>query len=238
MTEDKKPEKESQERRYPSGIFGLLARLRDSGVLQRMPASWGKILLAFLSHRNSKGYCWPSQRTIAQEAGVSLSSVERFIKWTKASLGWQVTRKRYNSYYIPFNEKIDTWFPTFKTKEKPSPQHTKVLEPEKPGLSEKEGETVTGDGFDSEKPSIDDGLKPSPQHTEEVPLSSSIKKKDYGTSQSTITPKTSSPREKPKAKKPKKPKIAVGESDWKKAYEARFGKEAAKRLEREAKEAS
>lgn len=247
VDKDSKPEEESQaaenqtsQKIYPRGVFGFLARLRDTRVLKRIPSSWGKILLAFLSHRNPQGFCWPSQRAIAKESGVSLSSVERFVKWTKASLGWRVTRKRYNIYYIPLDEEVDTWMPTFrepaKKVEKPSPQDTKVLEAKIAGLDVKKGETVTGDGFEGEKPSINDGLKPSPGDTKEDPGSKSSKRKDYGTSRST-TPPTPSPKRKQK-RKTKKRKMPVGEKEWEKAYRDMYvlqhGEEAAKKLEREA----
>lgn len=119
-----------KEKKYPSGVFGFLARLRDSGALSQMPASWGKIMIAFLSHRNPQGYAWPSQRTIAEEAGCDRRTVRRFIGWTKACLGWRVTRSKYNNYFIPLNEEVDNWFPSYpqKRRQKRTAEHPKELE--------------------------------------------------------------------------------------------------------------
>lgn len=125
-------ENEEERKQYPSGIFGFLARLRDSEALSRMPASWVKVMIALLSHRNSQGYCWPSQRVIAKEAGVSIRTVQVFLKWAKAAIGLKISRQRYNSYYFPLNEKVDPWMPSFrKPVSKAKRQHTKELETEK-----------------------------------------------------------------------------------------------------------
>lgn len=125
-------ENEREPKQYPSGIFGFLARLRDSETLAGMPASWVKVMIVLLSHRNPQGYCWPSQRVIAKEAGVSIRTVQIFLKWAKASLGLRISKSRYNSYYFPLYEKIDSWMPSFRnTATKAKRQHTKELETEK-----------------------------------------------------------------------------------------------------------
>jgi hypothetical protein len=110
----------------PAGIFGFLARLRDSGALARMPASWCKVMIALYGHRNTQGFAWPGQRTLAKEAGVSMRSVQKFIQWGKACLGIRIVREKSNLYYLPLDEKVDAWMPSFKNPvPKPNPQHTK-----------------------------------------------------------------------------------------------------------------
>ena len=89
--------------------MGFLIRLRSSGALRMMPPTWAKLILVLYSHRDVRGFAWPSTKTLAQEAGVHKCTVLRFIKWARVGLGVRVTRKKCNSYYLPINEKIDLW---------------------------------------------------------------------------------------------------------------------------------
>jgi len=124
--ENSKKDKPTQKK--PRGIFGFLARLRDTEALARMPGSWSKVMFALYSHRNTQGYAWPAQRTLAKEAGVSIRTVKKFLQWGKACLGIRVFRKNSNSYYLPLDEKVDGWMPSFKKPApKGNPEHTKEL---------------------------------------------------------------------------------------------------------------
>jgi hypothetical protein len=94
---------------FPSGIFGFLARLRDSGALARMPASWTKIMIALYARRNPQGFAWPSEATLTKDSGCNRRTINRFLKWAKVGLGIKISRKKSNSYYLPLDQKIDCW---------------------------------------------------------------------------------------------------------------------------------
>jgi len=122
---------ENRAKCYPKGFIGFLAKLRDTGALAKMPGGWVKAMIALYSHRNDKGFAWPSQRTLASEAGVDRRTVRRYLKWAKACLGIHIERKKCNYYYLPLNEEVDPWFPANRAKRirpKRTPQHPKELE--------------------------------------------------------------------------------------------------------------
>jgi hypothetical protein len=123
---------ESGQNKLPRGFVGFFARLCDSGALARMPAGWVKVMVALYRHRNPQGFAWPSQRTLAEEAGIDRRTVRRFIAWGRAALGIRVTRKKGNSYYLPLDEKVENWFPAGKKRRpKRTAQHPKELRAEK-----------------------------------------------------------------------------------------------------------
>lgn len=97
------------QKKGPAGIFGLLSRLRDSGAIARIPGGWAKVMLALYSRRNKEGFAWPSQATLAKDAGVNEHTARAFLRWAKVALGVKVTRKKYNTYYLPLDVQIDLW---------------------------------------------------------------------------------------------------------------------------------
>jgi hypothetical protein len=115
-------EKNERQKTGPSGIFGLLARLRDSGAIARIPGGWAKVFLALYSRRNDKGFAWPSQATLARDAGVSEHTVRAFLRWAKVAVGVKVTRNKYNSYYLPLNIEIDLWQRAIPPRQKRKPR--------------------------------------------------------------------------------------------------------------------
>jgi hypothetical protein len=122
-------EANEEKKSYPRGVFGFLARLRDSGALALMPPSWVKVMIALYSHRDAQGFAWPSQRLLSQEAGVDRRTVRKFLKWAKACLGIRVSRKKCNSYYLPLEEKVEAWFPSGFVPKRAA-QHPKELKAE------------------------------------------------------------------------------------------------------------
>jgi hypothetical protein len=92
---------------WPSGLFGFLSRLRDEGIIAKWPGGWAKVFMALYSRRNPQGFAWPSQATLAKDAGVNKRTVRRFLRWAKIALGIRITRTRYSKYYLPLDPHID-----------------------------------------------------------------------------------------------------------------------------------
>ena len=101
-------EKNSEPKKV-GGVMGFLIRLRESGAGAALPGKVFKVVIMLYSHRNVKGTAFPSEETLAKEAGVSINTVKRAVRWMKACLGVRVTRKNVNDYYLPLTEKVDPY---------------------------------------------------------------------------------------------------------------------------------
>jgi len=112
-----------------------MIRLRRSKFWKVVPPSQLIVIIDLYTYRNVKGFAWPKRETLADDCGVSLSTVIRALKISKACLGVRWSRgvgksaltreqiseglnpsKRVNCYYLPLTEKIDLWQPTRKKK--------------------------------------------------------------------------------------------------------------------------